>query len=252
MEIEHFIETWKDRDGNEMGNSQSFLNDLCDLLDVPRPHDPKEGGTRAEYSFERPVTFHHNNGKTSSGRIDLYRRKCFVLEAKQGSEQKARITDPRQYEMITGEKLQKKPANMATRGTPSWTAAMLKAKGQAYAYARALDVSEGWPPFLIVTDIGHVIDVYADFSGAGKNYTPFPDGNSYRITMDDLRDDDVRKRLKLIWENPLALDPARENAKVTREVSKMLADLGESFKAQGHDSELTARFLMRRKRTGAP
>ena len=98
---------------------------------------------------------------------------------------------------------------------------------------------------MIVTDIGHVIDVYADFSGAGKNYTPFPDGNSYRITMDDLRQDEVRQRLKHIWENPLALDPTRENAKVTREVSKMLADLGESFKAQGHDSELTARFLMR-------
>lgn len=88
MNADKFIETWKGRDGNELGNSQSFLNELCDLLGVPRPHDPKEGGTREEYSFERPVTFKHNNGKTSSGRIDLYRRGSFVLEAKQGERAK--------------------------------------------------------------------------------------------------------------------------------------------------------------------
>lgn len=245
MDIERFLETWKDRDGNEAGNSQSFLNDLCDLLEVPRPHDPKEGGTRKEYSFERPVTFHHANGKTSGGRIDLYRRKSFVLEAKQGSEVKARISDPRQYELSTGKEFAPQPVNMARRGTPSWTAAMLKAKGQAYAYARALEVSEGWPPFLIVADIGHVIDVYADFSGAGKNYTPFPDGTSYRIEMDDLRKDDIRARLKSIWLDPLDLDPSKRSAQVTRQIADELAALGKSFQEQGHESEATARFLMR-------
>lgn len=245
MNAESFIEKWKGRDGNEMGNSQSFLNDLCDLLEVPRPHDPKEGGTREEYSFERAVTFKHNSGKTSSGRIDLYRRKAFVLEAKQGSEQKARIADPRQHELITGETLSKQAAGMAVRGTPSWTAAMLKAKGQAYAYARALDVSEGWPPFLIVADIGHVIDLYADFSGAGKNYTPFPDGTNYRIEMDDLRDPKTRAMLKAVWLDPLSLDPTKTSARVTRKIADELAELGKSFHAQGHEAETTARFLMR-------
>lgn len=245
MDIERFLETWKDRDGNEAGNSQSFLNDLCDLLEVPRPHDPKEGGTQKEYSFERRVTFHHANGKTSGGRIDLYRRKSFVLEAKQGSEVKARISDPRQYELSTGKEFAPQPINMARRGTPSWTAAMLKAKGQAYAYARALEVSEGWPPFLIVADIGHVIDVYADFSGAGKNYTPFPDGTSYRIEMEDLRKDEIRARLKSIWLDPLDLDPSKRSAQVTRQIADELAALGKSFQEQGHESEATARFLMR-------
>lgn len=245
MNADKFIETWKGRDGNELGNSQSFLNELCDLLGVPRPHDPKEGGTREEYSFERPVTFKHNNGKTSSGRIDLYRRGSFVLEAKQGSEQKARIADPRQYELVTGEKLTKQAAGMAVRNTPAWTAAMLKAKGQAYSYARALDVSEGWPPFLIVVDIGHVIDLYADFSGAGKNYTPFPDGRRYRIEMDDLRDSDVLDMLRAMWMDPKSLDPTQKSARVTRKISDELAALGRSFQEQGHEGETTARFLMR-------
>jgi hypothetical protein len=32
--------------------------------------------------FERPVTFRHGDGGSSAGRIDCYRRGCFVLEAK--------------------------------------------------------------------------------------------------------------------------------------------------------------------------
>ena len=34
------------------------------------------------YVFERNVTFHHPDGSTSTGRIDLYKRGCYVLEAK--------------------------------------------------------------------------------------------------------------------------------------------------------------------------
>ncbi len=39
------------------------------------------------YVFERAVTFLHSDGTTSAGRIDLYCRGSFVLEAKQGTEQ---------------------------------------------------------------------------------------------------------------------------------------------------------------------
>jgi len=31
------------------------------------------------------------------------------------------------------------------------------------------------PPFLVVVDIGHYIDLYADFVRQGKTYTAFPD-----------------------------------------------------------------------------
>jgi hypothetical protein len=80
-----FIERWQQSAAAERPNSQSFLNELCDFLEVPRP-DP----TRAEdhlntYVFEKTVTFHNLDGTTSQGWIDLYRRSHFVLEAKQGS-----------------------------------------------------------------------------------------------------------------------------------------------------------------------
>src|SRR6185437_12661895 len=34
------------------------------------------------YVFERAVRFRHDDGTTSPGRIDLYKKGCFVLEAK--------------------------------------------------------------------------------------------------------------------------------------------------------------------------
>ena len=243
MDVTRFIKAWKALPGREIENSQSFLNALCDLIGVDKPHDSE--ADRLEYGFERPVKFHHANGSSTDGRIDLYKRGAFVLEAKQGSEQKARSADPRQQELITGEKLGENPKGMAYRNTPAWGAAMLKAHGQAYAYARALEPSEGWPPFLIVVDIGHVFHVYADFSGAGKNYAPFPDGTKYRIHMDDLADAEIRARLKAIWENPLSLDPTRNAAKVTRQIAAELAELGKSFEAQKHGPEAVAKFLMR-------
>ncbi|WP_375573308.1 DNA methyltransferase [Seohaeicola saemankumensis] len=122
---------------------------------------------------------------------------------------------------------------------------MLRARAQADGYARAVSREDGWPPFLLIVDVGHVIEVYADFSGQGQGYTQYPDGNRYRITMDDLRDDKIRERLRLIWTNPQALDPSKIAAQVTHEVADRLAALGRSFEGQGHEPEAVARFLMR-------
>ena len=47
------------------------------------------------------------------------------------------------------------------RGTRGWDTAMLAARGQAERYAKALPVSEGWPPFLVVVDVGHSIELFA-------------------------------------------------------------------------------------------
>jgi len=132
-----------------------------------------------------------------------------------------------------------------TRGTRGWDDTMLRARSQADGYARAVSRTDGWPPFLLVVDVGHVIEVYADFSGQGQGYTQYPDGNRYRITMDDLRDDKTRDRLRQIWTDPHALDPSKITAQVTREVADRLAALGKSFEGQGHEPEVVARFLMR-------
>jgi hypothetical protein len=100
---------------------------------------------------------------------------------------------------------------------------MLNAQRQAVGYARALPVSHGWPPFILVCDVGHLLEVHADFSGQGKNYAQFPDRQSFRIYVEDLRDPAVRERLVRIWTDPQSRDPARTSARVTRLIAKRLA-----------------------------
>jgi hypothetical protein len=90
-----------------------------------------------------------------------------------------------------------------------------------------------------------VIELYADFSGQGQGYNQFPDGNRYRIKLEELREEETRDLLRAIWTEPQSLDPSLRSAKVTREIATHLAELGKSFESQGHDSETVARFLMR-------
>jgi hypothetical protein len=92
--------------------------------------------------------------------------------------------------------------------------------------------AHGWPPFVLVCDVGHCIEVYADFSGQGKNYAQFPDRQGFRIYLSDLRDEGVRARLKRIWESPAVLDPARQSAKVTREIASRLAAVSKRLEAR--------------------
>ena len=243
MQVEDFIGRWKASGASERANLQTFLNELCELIDAPKPEPATEAGTSDAYVFERPV---RDSLSGTTKYIDLYKRGCFVLEGKQSSEKKARIADPGQHELITGEAIpEQTKSGTAVRGTPGWAKAMAAARQQAWNYARALDVHEGWPPFLIVVDVGHVIELYSDFSGTGKNYTQFRDGQRFRIQLDDLRSEDVRETLRLIWTNPEALDPAQATARVTRKIADQLAALGRSFEEQGHESEKVARFLMR-------
>nr|WP_286196943.1 DNA methyltransferase [Tropicibacter sp. R15_0] len=131
------------------------------------------------------------------------------------------------------------------RGTAKFDDTMLKARNQADNYARAVAREDGWPPFLMIVDVGHVIEFYADFSKQGQGYNQFPDGNRYRIFLKDLRQEETRDLLRTIWTDPYSLDPALQSAKVTREIAEHLAELGKSFEAQGHDSQAVARFLMR-------
>lgn len=236
-----FIEKWKASGASERANCQPFLIGLSQLIGVPEPDSASDTPENDSYAFERPVTFHHPDGSTSSGRIDLYKRGCFVLEAKQGSDKKDGAETP----SGVGAKAGKTKKGTAVRGTKGWDDAMVRARAQAESYAKALPVSEGWPPFLIVTDVGHSIELFADFSLTGKNYTHFPDKASFRISMDDLATEAIRERLALVWTDPLALDPTRRSDKVTREVADMLAALAKSLEKAGHAPESVATFLMR-------
>lgn len=100
LDAHAFIEKWQGSGGAELANSQSFLNDLYRLLDVP-PHEP------------------------TTGRIDLYKAGCLVLESKQGSEQKAKTEED---ELIAKGQAPKKRMGTAVRGTPGWEGAMSRAQ----------------------------------------------------------------------------------------------------------------------------
>ena len=69
-----FISRWKDSGGAELANSQSFLKELCTLLEVPHPEPTQSDESQNSYVFEKAVEFNNGDGTTSAGRVDLYRR----------------------------------------------------------------------------------------------------------------------------------------------------------------------------------
>lgn len=234
--IEAFILRWAQSGAAERANFQPFLTELCGVLGVDRPDPASADAALNRYTFECPVTFPDG----STGFIDLYKRGAFVMEAKQGSDQQLKD----QLALFGGLDAQTRRGT-AVRGTGTWTVAMQRARGQAESYAKAVPVDHGWPPFLIIVDIGHCFELYADFSLTGKSYSQFPDAQSFRIPLEALHEGTIRERLRLIWTDPLSLDPSKHAAEVTRDVSKRLAVVARALESDGHHPELVAGFLMR-------
>jgi hypothetical protein len=240
--MEAFIKRWQGREGGqERANYVSFLNELIALLGLDRPDPADATHENNDYVFERAVKKHRDEGDTQ-GRIDLYKKNSFVLEAKQ-SRLKGAKKVPNQNDLFTAEVPE---ASRGRRGADrAWDVLMLNAKHQAEEYARALPTSHGWPPFILVCDVGHCIEVYADFSGQGKNYTQFPDRQTFRIYLEDLRKEEVRERLRNIWNDPQSLDPAQASAKVTRDIAKRLAQVSVALEKKNYPAQDVAMFLMR-------
>lgn len=240
IDLPEFISRWAASAASERANYQLFLSELCDYLGVPRPNPSVNDVSKNIYAFERDVKFQNTDGSTSDGRIDLYKRGCFVLEAKQGTE--AQNGDGEPVLSSTPKRLKR---GHGVRGSKGWDDAMVKARGQAELYAKALPVDEGWPPFLIVVDVGHSIELYADFTRSGKTYLQHPDPKSFRILLPDLVKDDVRELLRSVWTDPQSLDPTRRAAKVTRELADRLAKLAKSLEKSKFEPGRVAQFLMR-------
>ena len=215
--VKQFIARWQSASGSERANYQLFVHELCTLLELPTPDPAREDTRDNAYVFERRITFRHGDGTESPGFIDCYRRAAFVLEAKKVKQAVGKGFDD----------------------------ALLRARGQGEQYARALPAAEGRPPFLLVIDVGNVIELYAEFTRSGATYTPFPDPRSHRVQLGDLRDDAIRQRLRAVWLDPLSLDPTRQSAKVTRDVAERLAEVARVLEAAGHAPEIVAAFLSR-------
>ena len=76
MTPEKFIEKWRAVTVSEIASAQSHFNDLCELIDEPKPLavDPK--GER--YAFEKHVI----KSDGSPGRADVWKKGCFAWEYK--------------------------------------------------------------------------------------------------------------------------------------------------------------------------
>ncbi len=235
-----FIERWSGREGGqERSNYSMFLRELSEIISAPIPDPASASHEFNDYVFERVVERRRPDGTIERGRIDLYKRNCFILEAKQSRQKGAKkAVIEGQADLFADSKAQLAHSDAIDH-------LMINARRQAEGYAQALPKDHAYPPFLLTCDVGRTLEVYADFSGHGRHYTQFPDARNFRIELPKLIDPEVREHLRRIWVEPLSLDPSVQTAKVTREIAGTLAEVSKALEARGFPQTEVAVFLMR-------
>lgn len=215
--LQAFGERWLGRVGNEEKLSQKFLLGLCGALGTAPPND--DDAAEVDYTLEKRVVV---PGTKEHGKIDLYKRGHFVLEAKCGRSSK------------------QEPGKAAIRGTKAWWRYIEAAyRDQARVYASLLP--EGRPPLLIVIDIGWTLWIWRGFDAP---YSLFHSPERLDVPLAELGSERNARILWSAFEDPSALDPSRFQAGVTDKVAEALAPLASSLET-AHDPEVVSRFLMR-------
>jgi hypothetical protein len=152
--VENFITKWENCSGSERANYAVFLTELANVLGVEAP------GPTDDYRIDAPVRGGAEAGGT--GFIDLYKRGCFILEAKQSKQVCELPTLPGLEDVSTAQSGAK------------YDDLMRRAFRQARRYAQSL-TQPPWPPFIMVLDVGRAFEIYFDFGGNGRDYRFFPD-----------------------------------------------------------------------------
>ncbi|WP_427792190.1 class I SAM-dependent DNA methyltransferase [Brevundimonas diminuta] len=224
MDVEIFIARWSEATISERANCQSFIIQLCAVLGVAAPGQQVVGDR--DYCFERAVKFRTRSGADHSGFIDCFKSGSFVMEMKQSPKRAPDgDLDVRQLAMLLNGRGRKAPQ----AGAQGLDRLMSRARVQAEDYAAALPEC---PPFLMMVDVGVAIHLWADFERSGKGYAPFPDAQSSRIDLTDLRDPQIRERLRRVWNDPRSLDPQHRINGATQEVAELLGQLVRSMRAR--------------------
>jgi len=240
-----FIARWSSAALSERANYVSFLKELCTLLALSHPDPAVADNAKNAYVFERAIPVADpRTGESTTKFIDLYKRGCFILEAKQyaAAPDPSAEPIPAYAAAIADQDRQKKSG--VRRDTAAWDRKMLEAHGQAEFYLTHLPATEPVPPFLLVIDVGHSFELYADFTQKGRAPLHFPDPRTYRLRLADLARPEARQLLRTIWLDPASLDPAKRAAAVTREVASHLAELARLFEKK-HPPAAVSTFLSR-------
>jgi hypothetical protein len=260
VRLDDLLTKWLGKEGGaERANYQMFLTELCHALDLAAP-DPKGSGL-GDYQFEAPVKSEAVLGTKGTGRIDLYKRDCFILEAKQSQVKPGEplpadppAAPPEPVYDLFGNPIGFEPPK--GKAPPRYDRLMAEARVQAERYALALPADHRVPPFLIVCDIGRAFEIYFDWSGNGRGYGFFPDQQNYRIPLDELEDEKKRDLLRRIWIDPASVDPRIRAAEVTRDIAVRLSRVAAALEKEQRDArpgdaevalgiEATSLFLMR-------
>lgn len=128
LKLTELNERWSTAKAAERANFQSYLIELCEAVDVPKPQPAGSG-----YEFELPLTVVTADGTSSTRFADLAKEKCFLLEAKDA--ETGRSTD----------------------------LLLRRAFGQVTQYAAF--APGGPPPYLMVLDVGATLLVWDRWAG---------------------------------------------------------------------------------------
>ncbi len=258
MTIDALISKWLGKQtAGERAEYQQFLVEFAQALRVPTPGD--DGIPTEDYRFEAPVRSEAIYGTKGSHRIDLYKRDCFILEAKQRQLKPGEVLPDDEpappaaepvFDMF-GHAIGLAPAPKPVR---RYDRLMEDARLQAQRYALALPADHRTPPFLIVADIGRSFELYFDYAANGRGYAPFPDERSYRIGLAELADPAIADRMRAVWTKPQSIDPRLRAAEVTRDVMVRLTRVAAALETEHGGKgqvdaalrvEATSLFLMR-------
>ena len=209
--VETFIARWEKSGGSESANFQMFAAELCGLLGLPRP-DPSE-------ERERTITTMPSSGASTSstmtaarvlGRIDLYKRGCFVMEAKQSSKAASKREEsptPASPSFLPEDVMQVR-AGAATRGAlrlgqgrcapPSSRRRAMPAPCRRSMAGRP----SSWSSMSAMS-----LRSMPTSRARGRTTPSFPDRDGYSIPLEGLRDPDIRARLRAVWTDPQSLEP---------------------------------------------
>ncbi len=116
-----------------------------------------------------------------------------------------------------------------------------KRKDLKAAYVQLLEYREalGNPPLLVVSDLDS-IEIRTNFTSLSPKL--------YTVTLDDLAAEDPSEALAIlraVFTAPEELRPRIEPAQITEKAARHFAELAQSLRARGHDSEAVAHFLDR-------